>query len=169
MIKKLTKFVLMFLVLISLSSCDPASFKYEYGYLEKNIVEIKLIEYRCEERKEFISWVPDYSDELLSFDFSKMIVLETLLVDQHEEFFDALINLDILYEYYTYNAPDGLCIMMIHKNGDFEILNCDKNSYQSFICIYYSDGSVNQFIGSFAGGMYYELLVEAFFDKTSNK
>ena len=162
--KKVFTVGLFLLLLFTLTSCDPGTIHYDYDELVNNVVEITLIDYDNPDRIGFESWVPDHSSDIKPFDFDKMTVLKTLPIEDYKQFLNVLTKAEILQEYYTYDGPNGLCIMLKYENGDFDIINSDINSYVGFIANFSPNGELIHYIGSFSGYYIYEILVEVFFD-----
>ena len=162
--KKILISLCFIIMLLSLSACDPASFRIHEDSL-KGIVSIELIEYENPNQKHFVSWVPDHFDDLKSFNTTNVRVIETLQDEKKSEFLDAFMQTDILHTYYAYDSPAEVCIRLNYEGGNFLILwaNYKDNSYAGYIGEYSADGSVLSFWGSFSALFYYQDLVNNFF------
>ena len=150
-----------------LTACDPGSYQYDYNDLIENVVSIELINYDNPNQKSFISWVlPDHSSDLVPFEKSKTTQLEVLNEEKKEDFLKQLSNSDILYLYYAYDSPKGICIKLTYENGDFEIIWCDyeHKTFAGYIGRYTSEGEVEKFIGSFSSYDYFKSLVNDYFE-----
>ena len=154
------------LLSILLTSCDPGGFRYNYDSLVNEIVSVELINYNNENQKEFMSWVPDHSKDLLAFNFDLMEKKEDLPKEKMTDFLLELSTTHILYKYYVYDSPKGICIKMNYKNGNFEIISCDyeRSSYFSYIGTYNKEGEVLFYVGSFSNYEYFESLVNNYFE-----
>ncbi len=162
--KKIICFLCLVVLTLSFGACDPSTIHASPEYLS-DITSIELIEYTNPEQKHFHSWVPDHSDDLVPFDFSKMTVLETLPEERHEDFCTAFSQADILLTYYAYDSPADVCIKANHENGDFLIIwaNYKRGSYGGYVGEFTQDGSVKYFWGCFSALPTYENLVNDFF------
>ncbi|MCI8434996.1 MAG: hypothetical protein HFK10_03415 [Clostridia bacterium] len=163
--KKISKLLAILILICSLfifTACDPSPFYFEHEYLA-DTVSIELIRYDNPEQKHFLSWVPDHTADLKSFDQSKVTVLETLHENKIPDFIDTLCEYDILYKYYAFDTPNGICIKLNDSNGDFLIVSCNENSFAGYIGKFYSNGEVADFIGCFSALKYFETLVNDHF------
>ena len=163
--KAITTFLALLLVLCALCTfvaCDPATFYFDHEYLS-DIVSVELIRYDNPEQKHFISWVSDHTADLKPFDDSKLSVLETLEADKISDFLDTLIECPILFKYYAFDSPNGLCLKLTYSNGDFIIINCYEQSFAGYIGKFSFNGEVAEFIGCFVGYDCFETLVNDYF------
>ncbi|MBO5736897.1 MAG: hypothetical protein J6S04_03715 [Clostridia bacterium] len=162
--KKIICFLCLIILTLSFGACDPGSLPITPETLT-DITSIELIEYTNPEQKHFNSWVPDHSDDLVPFDFSKMTVLETLPEERLTDFKDTFTQTDILYHYYAYDSPADVCIKANYSNGDFLIIwaNYKRGSFTGYIGKFAQDGSISFFWGCFSSLSYYEDLVNNFF------
>ena len=162
--KKIICFLCLIILTLSFGACDPGTLTIPPESLAE-ITSIELIEYTNPEQKHFHSWVPDHSDDLVPFDFSKMTVLETLPEERLTDFKDAFTQTDILNLYYAYDSPADVCIKANYSNGDFLIIwaNYKRGSFGGYIGKFAQDGSVSSFWGCFSALFYYEDLVNNFF------
>lgn len=148
--------------LVSFAACDPGTFYFDDEYLSA-IVSVELISYVNPEQTHFFSWVPDHTADLKPFDESKVSVLETLDNDKLSDFIDTLCECDVLYKYYAFDAPNGLCLKLTYANGDFVIVSCNGNSFAGYIGKFSADGEVADFIGCFSSLYSFETLVNDYF------
>ncbi len=161
--KKIITICLCFILLVlNLSSCDPNHVNPEKEWFE-NIAEIELIRYNNPDRKQFISWVPDHSDDLIPFDNSRVEIIEKLDNEKIADFISAFQKTDILHEYYAYNSPNDICIRVNYENGGFLIIGKD------YVGCFSENGEVSSFLGCFSGRFYYTDLVNAFFEYQVNE
>ena len=163
--KKTTKLLIIWLVLCSfclLAACDPGRYYFSQDELS-GIIKIELIDYDNPEQKDFSSWVPDHTAELKPFDDEKISVLETLDEDNIPQLLANLCECRILYKYFDYDSPNGICLKLTYSNGDFLIISCRESSYGGYIGKFSSNGEVAEFIGCFSGRSYFETLVNDFF------
>lgn len=118
----------LILIALTLSSCDPLRFSPTEEYL-KDVVSIELIRYNNPDQKDFISWVPDHSDDLVSFDNSKVEIIEELDNEKFDDFATAFQSTEVFLDYYDFDSPDGVCIRVNYKNGEFLIIGRDYVGY----------------------------------------
>ncbi len=149
--------------LCALSGCavDPGSYQFSRDELAE-VVSVELIEYENPAQKHFLPWVPDHSSDLKPFDSEKVRVLETLDADMVPQFGETLCECDILYLYYAYDSPNGICMRLSYSDGDFLILNCAERSYAGYIGRFSPDGEVARFIGCFSSRGSFEFLMDFF-------
>lgn len=141
--KKLGMILSIIIVFVSLVACDPANFRYDYEELENSIVQVELINYDNPGAKELF----EKRNKVISFDFDKMEIIETLSEEQVSNFLTDLIDVDFMMVWKHLDSPQGLSIRMIYNNNDFEIISCNVRYAGSF----YSDGQVKRFIGTSIG------------------
>ena len=162
--KKIICFLCLIIFTLSFGACDALRIQPNLESLAE-ITSIELIEYTNPNQKSFLSWVPDHSDDLVPFDFSKMTILETLPEERLTDFKDTFTQTDILYHYYAYDSPADVCIKANYSNGDFLIIwaNYKRGSFGGYIGKFAQDGSIGSFWGCFSSLSYYEDLVNNFF------
>ena len=163
--KKFPKLSAIFIIICSLfifEACDPGTFRFDLEYLT-DIVSVELIRYDNPEQKHFSFWVPDHSSDLKSYEQSKEIVSETLDENKISDFIDTICECDVLYKYYAFDTPNGICIKLTYSDGDFLIVNCIENSFVGYIGKFYSNGDVADFIGCFSDLKCFETLVNDYF------
>ena len=158
--KKIICFLCLIIFTLSFEACDALRIQPNLESLAE-ITSIELIEYTNPNQKSFLSWVPDHSDELVPFDCSKVTILETLPKDQHTNFTIAFSQTVVLYHYYKYDSPAGICIKATYSNGNFLIMSQDSSA--GYIGEFSQDGNVVNFWGAFSSSHYYENLVNDFF------
>ena len=158
---------LSILVICLLSSCatDPGRYNYDYDELFKEVIRVELVQYENSEQKHFKSWVPNHFSELVSLLPKNVTKLEELEDEKINDFLNQLAEEDILYKYYAYNSPKGLCIKLVYANEDVEILNCnvEKESYAGYIGRYTSEGEIIDFKGVFSSYTSFQTLVNDYF------
>ena len=147
----------LILIVLTLSSCDPAMYSPTEEYL-KDVVSIQLIRYNNPDQKDFISWVPDHSDDLVAFDNSRVEIIEILDNEKFDAFSTAFQSTEVFLDYYDFDSPDGVCIRVNYENGEFLIIGRDYIGYFS------ENGEVSKFLGCFSARTYYTDLVNEFFE-----
>ena len=147
----------LILIALILSSCDPLRYSPTEEYL-KDVVSIQLIRYNNPDQKDFISWVPDHSDDLVAFDNSRVEIIEILDNEKFDDFSTAFQSTEVFLDYYDFDSPDGVCIRVYYRNGEFLIIGRDYIGYFS------ENGEVSKFLGCFSARMYYTDLVNEFFE-----
>ena len=152
---------------LCLTSCDPGTTFFSRDYSVEGIVKVELIKYDNPDQGEFITWVLDQTDKLLPYDVNKETLLATLDTERINAFTEQLSQYDILDKYFAYDSPNGMCIKMTYKNGDFVIINCAEDSFAGYIGKYRQNGEVASFLGCFSNRDYFERLVEDNFDYIS--
>ena len=168
--KRIFGFIMLILTVailcFTLSSCvwDPSSYYFKKEELS-DVVCVELINYDNTDRKEFKSWVPDQFDELKPFDNYKMSVLENLDENKIPDFLDSLCEPLILYYFFTYDSPSGICLKLSYSNGDFLIVSNEyqRNTSMGYIGKYSSNGEVIEFIGCFHSSKDFIPLVNDYF------
>lgn len=163
------RFVILFFTIsfsLLLTACDPGSYMFDYDELTNNVIRVELIDYKNPDQKHFVSWVPDHSSKLLPFNTSDLTTLEALDENKIPDFLSQLSEENILYKYYAYDSPKGICLKLSYSNGDFLIISCDyeRKSYSGYIGIYSADGNIIDFIGCFSNYYSFETLVNDFFE-----
>lgn len=153
---------LMIFCSFMLTGCDPASFYFSPEDLS-DIVSVELINYNNPNQKEFWSWVPDHESDLKPFDNSKFSVLETLDEDKIPDLTNALCECFILYKYYVYDSPKGMCLKLTYSNGNFLIVSGTRGS-SGYIGEFSSDGEVAYFYGCFHHAGNFKILVNEYFE-----
>ncbi len=162
--KKCVLLVTLLVLCLALVACDPARYSFKKEDFDQ-VKSIELINYDNPDQKDFISWVPDHTADLKPFDKTKMSHLEVLDEDKITNFIDDLCISHVLEKYFDYDSPNGKCIKVNYKNGDFLIIwsNYQEDSFGGYIGNFSSNGEVSDFIGCFAGLVYYEQLVNNYF------
>ena len=156
--KKVTSISLcLILIVLTLSSCDPLRYSPTEEYF-KDVVSIELIRYNNPDQKDFISWVPDHSDDLVAFDNSRVEIIEILDNEKFDAFSTAFQSTEIMHTYYRCDSPNGVCIRVNYENGKFLIIGRDYIGYFS------ENGEVSKFLGCFSARTYYTDLVNEFFE-----
>ena len=167
--KKIFAFIAVLIVsCICLASCDPGETCFTDEYSVEGITKIELVKYDNPDREDFITWVPDQTDDLEDYDSAKETVLATMNVRFHGAFIDELSQYGILHKYFTYDSPNGMCIKITYADGKFAIINSDDDSFHGYIGMYNADGSVDSFCGCFYSRNFFVRLVENHFDFQSS-
>lgn len=163
-VKKLTIIALLLVLCLMLCACDPASYNFTSEDLA-DVISIELVDYDNSEQKSFGSWVFDRTSDLKPFDKSKMSQLENLAGNKIPDFVDSLCECRILYKYFSFDSPNGICIKINYSNEDFMIIwsNYKYSNFSGYIGRYSPDGEVTEFIGCFEGLDSYINLVNNYF------
>lgn len=163
-IKIVAIIALLFVLCFTLSACDPSPYNFKSEDLAE-VISIELINYDNPEQKHFSSWVPNHTSDLKKFDFKKMNHLETLDQSGISAFADDLCDCEILYKYFAYDSPSGICIKLNYFNGDFLIVQSDyeTGSFIGYIGKFNIYGEVADFIGCFESLSSYKRLVNNYF------
>lgn len=162
--KKLYLVILFLSFTLLFTACDPAMGPFDDFDSSDNIESIELIYYENPTQRSFLSWIPDYTPQLQDLDMSNITVLETLDTNLIDDFVSQFNEAELLYKYFTFDSPKGICIRMNYENGDFEIINCETNTFAGYIGKYTSDGEVIDFLASFSAYEDFEYLVTDFFE-----
>lgn len=162
---KKTTALLCILVCLLLSACDPVSFYFDSEELSQKAVSIELINYDNDIQSHFHTWVPNYFDRLKSYDVANESLLETLDETRVSESIEQLSKDHILYRYYAYDSPKGVCIKITYVEGNYLIIwsNYEQRSYSGYIGEYSANGEVVDFFGCFSNLASYENLVNGYF------
>ena len=163
--KRILAFLCLLLSFVCLTACDPGSYSLSERETAAEITAIELIEYTNEDQGHFVSWVPNHMDDLRPFDSTKATVLQVLEPEKQEDFLNTLGEADILYKYYAYDSPKGICIRLTYADGTFMIVwaNYFTGGFAGYIGTYTADGAVQDFIGSFSAFSSFEALVTDYF------
>ncbi len=169
---KLRKIFAIFSIIIiliiccsTLMACDPVTYYFEQEELS-DIIKVELINYDNTEQKRFKSWVPDHTSDLRPIDNNKICTLEALDENKIGQFIDTLCEYEILYRFYVFDSPNGVCLKLSYANGDFIIINCHMPSFDGYIGKFTSNGEVAEFIGCFSASSSFKTLVNDFFQMT---
>lgn len=164
--KKLFCIIVLFVCVISMSACDPATVYYSVDDFAGRVKEIELIRYDNPDQKQFFSWVPDHSDDLVALDMSRIAVLETLDESKKDVFLVELTQYDILGTYYAYDSPANICIRINYTDGTFDLITADyqRKSFGGYIGTFSDEGEVIKFIGCFSSLYYFTDLVGRYFE-----
>jgi hypothetical protein len=142
--KKAILFPVLVTVLFVFLACPERSvYQYNNEELSENVAAVDLIYYHNRNSK----WIDDRSD-LLPFDLSKIVFIESLEKDKIKSFCKELSEINIVMSdemnEWIRDSPDGICIRLLYKSGDFEIISYTVEYYGSF----FSNGKVKEFITS---------------------
>ena len=149
-----------------MTACDPGTYNLREETDPQDVVSVELIRYDNPKQKKFVSWVPDHFIKLRPMDLSAVTVLETLPDTSVEPFLEQLSTEDILWKYYVFDSPKGVCLRITYSDGGFLIISADyeNQSYRGYIGMYNADGEVTDFYGSFVSYYSFESLVNDYFD-----
>ena len=149
-----------------LTACDPGNYFYDYEILNDNVKRIELINYDNDAAKFYNEILSKTRKEIISFDFDKMEIVEILNEIKIDDFIQNLSKINFL-EYWNHSdSPVVMCIRMIYKNDDFEIIsfNYYNNEYYNFVGKFDNHGNPIKFIGGFASGSDFVELVNNYFE-----
>lgn len=154
------------LICMTMTACDPGTYRLREETDPKDVVSVELIRYENPKQKKFASWVPDHFKKLRPMDLSSVTVLEVLPETSVEPFLEQLSQKGILWKYYVYDSPKGVCIRITYSGGDFLIISTDyeNESYRGYIGMYNAQGEVTDFFGSFVSYHSFESLVNDYFN-----
>ncbi|MCM1546042.1 MAG: hypothetical protein NC033_03290 [Clostridiales bacterium] len=158
-IKPLILLVAMLLALsvIFFTACDPASYNYDLDNLRAPVKSVELVNYDNPSQKHFASWVPDHSGKLKPLNISEIQTTATLETDRIDGFMQDLAEKRILYKYYAYDSPEGVCIKIGYGDDCFDIISA------GYIGTFSADGKVVDFIGWFSSSSSFDYLLNTYF------
>lgn len=154
------------LICLAMTACDPGTYNLRQETDPQDVVSVELIRYDNPKQKKFVSWVPDHFIKLRPIDLSAVTVLETLEEENKETFLDQLSRERILWKYYVFDSPKGVCIRITYSCGDSLIVSADyeNESFCGYIGMYNAQGEVTDFVGSFESYRSFATLVSDYFD-----
>lgn len=149
----------MFTLCIFLSACayDPLEFNYNYDELTNTIERVELINYNNSDAHELF----EKRNEVIPFDFDKMIVLEILSEESINDFLFELSKIDFMEYWRHYDSPQGISLRLIYINNDFEVISQYEYCYAGS---FKYDGNVKRFIGGLSGTIEFVDLVNKYFE-----
>ena len=71
-------FVALPVLAFSITSCDPAHSTLKYSAFKEEVVSVDLIDYKNDNQKDFISWVPDHESDLVPFVLENASLIKSL-------------------------------------------------------------------------------------------
>ena len=150
--KKFAAVVLLIFVMLSFSACDP-SFGSIGEFFDRNgIISADLIEYDNPSAKRinsgFWSSMEDTAKKLLSFDFDKMTVLESVAEEILSDFLSDVSEIAAATTWVHLDSPIGICIKLNYENGDFAIISCGQlyGKEDALGCLYSASGTPSLYI-----------------------
>lgn len=163
--KKYLLVIIVLLLTFFLLACDPAGYYFSKEELQ-DIISVELIEYQNDKQKNYITWVPDYMDDLKPLIIENIKQLEIMENSKIEEFKEQLCEQYILYHYYAFDSPKGLAIKINYTNGNFTLINNNhlKPSFSGYIGTYNANGEVIDYTGCFASYNSFVNLVNNYFN-----
>lgn len=158
--------VCVIVLCLAMTACDPGTYNLRQETDPQDVVSVELIQYDNPKQKKFASWVPDHFIKLRPVDLSAVTVLETLEEESKETFLDQLSRERILWKYYVFDSPKGVCIRITYSCGDCLIVSADyeNESHRGYIGMYNADGEVTDFYGSFVSYYSFDSLVDDYFE-----
>ena len=164
--KRVYCFCCVILVFLMLTACDPGTYRLQEEAVSEDVVSVELIQYDNPKQKKFTSWVPDHFKRLQDLKLSSITVLETLPEESLEPFLEQMSKQNILWHYYVFDSPKGLCIRVNYDSGDFLMISTDyeNESFCGYIGMYNAQGEVTDFFGSFESYRSFATLVSDYFD-----
>jgi hypothetical protein len=144
--KKLLAILLLICVCFGVTACDPTSY-YHYNNSERiaEITAIELINYDYPDAVQINTFFSTRGVE--RFDFDRMTVLEVVGEDIFADFLQDLSEVKIWTSWIHSDSPFGICLRIIYKNGDFEVISAD--SELPFFALYNSRGRLRHYLGMF--------------------
>jgi len=159
--KKITFIILISLICICLAACDPSHFTYMRHKPVDELVNVELIEYK-NSNVALISNL--YSNrEIKRFDFSKVIVIETLNADAHEDFINSLSEYVLWNHWWQPDSPSEMCLRLIYENGDFDVISYANPNGNGYYNRFNSQGKLVKYIGSLTSRDNFVEIVNAYF------
>ena len=123
--KRFFGIICVVLICLAMTACDPGTYNLRQETDPQDVVSVELIQYDNPKQKKFASWVPDHFIKLRPMDLSAVTVLETLEEESKETFLDQLSRERILWKYYVFDSPKGVCIRITYSCGDCLIVSTD--------------------------------------------
>ena len=154
-IKKPFNFLVVLLVLLSLVSCDPIEYSYDYDVLNSTVSSVYLVRFNDQESKELFEKAEDVKD----FDISKASVMHVLKDDLQSEFLREFSETKLLRVWRHMDSPSGMGIIILYNDGAFDVVCYEVQ----FSCRYDTEGHVKDVIGG-GGGTALGALVKKYFN-----
>ncbi|MBN2877569.1 MAG: hypothetical protein JXL85_07955 [Bacilli bacterium] len=161
--KKILLTILLFLLSISLISCEPAKYFFKNNTRNDEIDSVELISYSSENVA-----VVESADEMLDFQSENMEILEILDPAKNENFISVFSNIEFFQGYPHLNTPNGMGVKINYQNGDFLIITdsfIDEDVNGGEAILYNSDGYFLDYYGSISWLQDLIDLINGFFDK----
>ena len=166
--KRLISLVLMFIFMLALVSCDPATHILNADELLANTTKIELVNYE-NENPQIIRNIE--GEKKPTFDFNKVTLIATLDDSKLEDVVKDVSNRGYLYyDNSALNEPIGKTLILYQSNGNMVVLNncvyTDKTGdtkYYGDCCIYDANGVFIEYIGR-VGNNYIDSLESQYFN-----
>ena len=165
--KRLISLVLMFMFMLALVSCDPATHRLNADELLANTTKIELVNYE-NENPQMIRNIE--GEKKPTFDFNKATLIATLDDSKLEDVVKDVSNRGYLYYDGALNEPIGKTLILYQSNGNMVVLNncvyTDKTGdtkYYGDCCIYDANGVFIEYIGR-VGNNYIDSLESQYFN-----
>lgn len=165
--KRLISLVLMFMFMLALVSCDPATHILNADELLANTTKIELVNYE-NENPQMIRNIE--GEKKPTFDFNKVTLIATLDDSKLEDVVKDVSDRGYLYFYSALNEPIGKTLILYQSNGNMVVLNncvyTDKTGdtkYYGDCCIYDANGVFIEYIGR-VGNNYIDSLESQYFN-----
>jgi hypothetical protein len=158
--KNLILIPLLISIILILTACDPASYQFNLQELEENVVAVQLVDYDNANPK-----IAKKRSEVLPYDFNRETQLKTLEGKNLNEFISRMGDTWFMGGLRYSNAPVGMAIKIIYKNGDFIILSSNwiNDTVYGFVAKIHADGIVFDEMWSFMDRADYVDLVYTYF------
>jgi len=158
--KSILVFIATFAV-ICLSACEPEMFWFEYDEISSNVISVELINYCTLDLHEIES-----EDEIYTFIFYQMEVIEILDIASIDNFFFDLSNIEFHNRLDYSNTPVGISVKITYENGDLLILSSTLINEIAYggAFLYNSEGVIIEYYGNFAIRQQYVDLVNMYFE-----
>lgn len=153
--KKTFLFTILLIVMLGLTACDPANFSYKYEELKDSVVRIELINYNNPDVNELF----EKRDMVISFDFDKVEIIETLDTGKFEDFLLDLSKINFLEYWRHSDSPKGKSVRIVYESNEFEVISYEVVYTGKFD----ADGKVKRFVGGLSGNGDFISLVNKYF------
>ena len=164
--KRLISLVLMFMFMLALVSCDPATHILNADELLANTTKIELVNYE-NQNPQMIRNIE--GEKKPTFDFNKVTLIATLDDSKLEDVVKDVSDRGYLYYDSALNEPIGKTLILYQSNGNMVVLNncvyTDKTGdtkYYGDCCIYDANGVFIECIGR-VGNNYIDSLESKYF------
>ncbi len=158
---KKTFIILISLITIILSGCDPATFYFEFESMNNEVLSVELVEYDNNSSE----MINTNLDSKLIFDSKKIISVETLEEERIDEFLKGLSVIVFHQVEESTIEPVKECLKINKNNGNYIILSCTviDGTVYSMVAEYDSSGNFLEHLAYFADRPSYERLIDKYF------
>ncbi len=146
--KKLLTIICIIALLVTLTSCDPGVFQFDYDELKGSVVRVEYIYYDNPDAIRLDEFLVNKKDKLRPFDFDKMEIYEVLSDEKLNDFFQDLSNYEFRTDWIHLDSPQGDSLRIIYQDESFEVLSVWENDWSGcYSGSFDSNGNVKRFIG----------------------